>query len=63
MKIVWLHSGLAMEIAMGLWWVNGGDYSLLSLVEGGNSMGFVAIGRLLSSLSDSHSLWIGMDGL
>ena len=62
-KIVWLHNGLAMEIAMGLRWVNGGDYSLLSLVEGGNSMGFVAIGRLLSSLSDSHSLWIGMDGL
>ena len=62
-KIVWLHSGLAMEIVMGLRWVNGGDYSLLSLVEGGNSMGFVAVGRLLSSLSDSHSLWIGMDGL
>ena len=47
---MWLRSGLAMEIAMGLWCVSGGDYNPFSLIEGDGSMGFTTIGRLLPSL-------------
>ena len=48
---MWLRSGLAMEIVMGLWCVSGRDYNPLSLVEGDSSMGFATVSRLLSSLS------------